>query len=79
MKIRNLALATAAISLAASPAIAEAAFERSAAPMEGASAIGNGDDDGDASGTILALLAAAAIIAGIVVAAGGGDDAPTSP
>ena len=74
MKIRNLALATAALSLAASPAIAEAAFDRSAAPVEGGSELG---DDG--SGIIIAILAAAAIIAGIIIAADGGDDDPVSP
>ncbi|GMN03239.1 hypothetical protein [Erythrobacter sp. MTPC3] len=73
MKIRTLALATAAVSLAASPAIAEAAFDRTSAPVEGESEVAGG------SGIIIALLAAAAIIGGIVIAADGGDDAPTSP
>ena len=73
MKIRNLALATAAVSLAASPAIAEAAFERANAPVEDESEIEGG------SGIIVAVLAAAAIIGGIVVAADSGNSAPTSP
>ena len=73
MKIRNLALAAAAVSLAASPAIAEAAFERSIAPVEG-----EGELEGE-NGILIAILAAAAIIAGIIVAAGSGTDAPTSP
>lgn len=72
MKIRNIALATAAVSLAASPAIAEAAFERSVAPVEGESEVGG-------SGIVLAILAAAAVIAGIVIAADGGDDDAVSP
>lgn len=73
MKIRNLALATAAVSLAASPAIAEVAFERSAAPVEGESNLEGG------SGIIIAVLAAAAVIAGIIIVADDGDDAPASP
>ncbi len=68
MKFRTLAAATAAVSLAATPAIAEAAFDRSAAPVEGESELEGG------SGIIIALLAAAAVIAGIVIAADGDDD-----
>ncbi|QFT77035.1 hypothetical protein [Erythrobacter sp. THAF29] len=74
MKFRNVALATAAVSLAASPAIAEAAFDRSTAPVEGESELEGG------SGILIAILAAAAIIAGIIVAADdNGEDLPTSP
>ncbi len=69
MKFRTLAAATAAVSLAATPAIAEAAFDRSAAPVEGESEIGGGS-----SGIIIALLAAAAVIGGIIIAADGDDD-----
>ena len=72
MKFRNFAVATAAISLAASPAVAEATTDRAAAPVEGQSEL-----EGQ-SGLIIALLAAAAIIAGIIVAADGGDDEPIS-
>ena len=70
MKIRTLALAVGALSLAASPAIAEAAFERSIAPVEGESEV-------QGSGILLAALAAAAVIGGIIVIAD--DDDPTSP
>lgn len=77
MKFRNIALATAAVSLAASPAIAEAAFQRSAAPVEGESQL-----DGD-GGVLIGILAAAAIIAGIIILVGNngtdGDELPTSP
>lgn len=73
MKFRNLALATAAVSLAASPAIAEAAFERTGAPVEGESEL-----EGE-GGIIIALLAAAAVIAGIIILADDGEDLPTSP
>jgi len=72
MKFRNIALATAAVSLAASPAIAEAAFERSVAPIEGESELGG-------AGIILAVLAAAAVIGGIIIAADGDDDNAVSP
>jgi hypothetical protein len=73
MKFRNIALATAAVSLAASPAIAEAAFDRSIAPIEGENEAAGG------SGIIIAVLAAAAIIGGIVIAADGDDDNAVSP
>lgn len=73
MKIRNLALATAALSLAASPAIAEAAFERSVAPLNGESELeGSG-------GIIIGVLAAAAVIGGIIIIADDDDDEPASP
>lgn len=73
MKFRNLALATAAVSLAASPAIAEAAFDRAAAPVEGESELQG------KSSILLALLGAAAVIGGIILIADDGEDAPTSP
>jgi len=71
MKFRNIALATAALSLAATPAIAEAAFERSVAPIEGESKIGGG------STLLIALLGAAAVVGGIIVIAD--DDKSVSP
>lgn len=77
MNFRNIALATAAVSLAASPAIAEAAFDRSSAPVEGESEMKG------ASGVLIGILAAAALIGGIIVIASdngtSGDDLPTSP
>ncbi|MEM6909234.1 MAG: hypothetical protein AAF494_11190 [Pseudomonadota bacterium] len=73
MKIRNLALATAALSLAASPAIAEAAFERSVAPLNGESELEG------SSGIIIGVLAAAAVIGGIIIIADDDDDEPASP
>lgn len=75
MKIRTLALATAAVSLAASPAIAEAAYERANAPVENESELEGG------TSIILAILAAAAIIGGIIIAADDddGEGLPTSP
>ena len=72
MKLRNVALATADLSLAAAPAVAEASFDRSSAPAEGESLEGG-------SGIIIAILAAAAIIAGIIIAADGDDDDAVSP
>ena len=76
MKIRNLALATAAVSLAASPAIAEAAFERASAPVESES-----DLEGE-NGILIAVLGAAAVIGGIIIIASNDDNeegAPVSP
>lgn len=63
MKIRNFALATAALALAASPAIAEAAFERAVAPTESESKVTGG------SSILLAIAAAAAVIGGIIIIA----------
>ncbi|EAQ29258.1 hypothetical protein NAP1_00760 [Erythrobacter sp. NAP1] len=73
MKFRTLALATAAASLAASPAIAQVAFERASAPVEGESEVAAG-----APTLLLGLLGAAAVV-GIVVAASDDDDDPVSP
>lgn len=72
MKIRTLTAAAAAVSLAATPAIAEANFDQAIAPVEGESELeGN-------SGIIIAVLAAAAVIGGIIIAADGDDDDPVS-
>ncbi len=68
MKFGKVALATAALSLAASPAIAEAAFERNVAPVEGESEVAGG------STLLLALLGAAAVIGGIIIIADDDDD-----
>ena len=63
MTFRNIALATAALSLATAPAD----LSRTIAPIEGESEL-------EGSGLILAVLAAAAIIGGIIIAADGDDD-----
>ncbi|WP_299191463.1 hypothetical protein [uncultured Erythrobacter sp.] len=73
MKIRTIALAAGALSLMASPAIAEAAFERASAPLEGESEL-----EGNAS-YLFAILGAAAVVGGIIVASSNDDDTPTSP
>jgi hypothetical protein len=67
MKIRTLALATAAISLLAAPAIAQADFARANAPIEGESELA-------APGILLGVLGAAAVVAGIAVASSDSDD-----
>ncbi len=67
MKFRNIALATAALSLATAPAIAQANFDRASAPIEG-------ESEFEGNGIILGVLAAAAIIAGIVIIADDGND-----
>ena len=77
MKFRNLLPATAALSMIATPALAQSVeAERMAAPVTGQSELG---EDAGGAGIILAILAAAAIIAGIVVAGGNEDDSPASP
>ena len=58
MKLRNVAVATAALSLVASPAVAQA--ERTSAPASEESELRG-------SGMVLAILAVAAIIAGIII------------
>lgn len=73
MKFRTLALATAAVSLAASPAIAQVAFERASAPVEGESEVAG------ASTALYAIFGAALIAGGILAASGGDDDDPVSP
>lgn len=78
MKIRNMLAATAALSMAATPVLANAApvAPRAAAPVSGESDFA-GEQGSEA--IILALLAVAAIIAAIVLAAGSGNgDRPIS-
>lgn len=70
MKIRNVLAATAALTLVAAPAVAEANIDRSTAPVEGESELGG-------SSIIIALLAAAAVIGGILIAIDD-DDNPIS-
>jgi len=70
MKFRSIAAATAAVALAASPAMAQA--ERTAAPASQKDELGG-------PSIILAILAVAAIIAGIIIAVDSGDDSAVSP
>ena len=72
MTIRKIALAAGALALAASPAIAQANFDRAIAPVEGESELEGG------SGILIAVLGAAAIVAGIIVIADDDDDDPVS-
>ena len=71
MKFRTFAAATAALSLATAPAVAQSTVSRDAAPVSAESEVGG-------TGVILGILAAAAIIAGIIIAADGGNDDPVS-
>lgn len=73
MKFGTIAAAVAALSLTASPVLAQSNAERAPAPVQAPAELGN-DDDSDGSAIILALLAAAAIIAGIIIAVDGDDD-----
>ena len=70
MKLRNLALATAAATFVAAPVVAQASLERTTAPIEGENLEGE-------NGILIAVLAAAAVIAGIIIIAD--DNDPTSP
>ncbi|MEO0590718.1 MAG: hypothetical protein AAFY81_08710 [Pseudomonadota bacterium] len=67
MKIRNVAMAAAALSMAAAPALAQATFDRASAPVEGESEL-------QGTGVILGVLAAAAVIGGIIIIADDDDD-----
>ena len=68
MKIRTLAVAAAAMSLASAPAVAEISLDRSAAPVEDESEIG-------AATGVLGALALAGVVYAIVEAT---DDEDTS-
>ena len=72
MKLRTIALASAALSLVATPVLAQVAFERSNAPIEGENSVEGG------SGLLFALIGAAAVVGGIIVLADDDDD-PASP
>ncbi len=74
MKFRNLLAATAAISLAASPALAQSSanVDRISAP------VAQDESELQGSGILIAILAAAAVIAGIIIIADNGDDEPIS-
>ncbi len=73
MKLRNVLAATAGLTLISAPVFAEAALERSTAPVKG-EAIG-----GENAGIFIALLGGAAIIAGILLGQDDDDDDATSP
>lgn len=61
MKLRNALAVTAALTLAAAPAVAEVNFDRASAPVEGESELAG-------SSLIIALLAAAAVVGAILIA-----------
>ena len=71
MKARNILAGTAALTLAAAPAIAQVDLDRAAAPVAG-------ESDATGTGIVLGVLALAAIIAGIVIAADDSEDFPVS-
>lgn len=77
MKFRNILAATAALSMIATPVLANAApaIERAAAPLVAENEFGGEQGGGS---IILAIAAVAAVIAAIVIAADSGDDDPIS-
>ena len=72
MKLRTIALASAAVSLVATPVVAQVAFERSNAPIEGENSVEGG------STLLFALIGTAEVVGGIIVLSDDDDD-PTSP
>ncbi len=85
MRFAKILTAVAAVSLAGTPALAQAgssASKLSVASVQRAGGLQTDESDlrgGSGSAIIIALLAAAAIIAGIIIAVDGGDNDPTSP
>lgn len=77
MKLRNALAVTAALTLAAAPAVAEVSFDRATAPSDDASALGEGGLEG--SSLIIALLAAAAVVGAIIIAVDDDDNEAVSP
>ncbi|TCD06206.1 hypothetical protein EYB45_00205 [Erythrobacteraceae bacterium CFH 75059] len=67
MKIRNALAATAALTLVAAPAVAQADFSRISAPVEGESELAG-------SSVIIGLLAAAAVVGAILIAVDNNDN-----
>lgn len=61
MKIRTMAAAAAALSLAAAPAVAQINLDRTAAPVEG-------ESEGAGPPVIIGVLAVTAIIVGALIA-----------
>lgn len=78
MRFAKTLTAVAAVSLASTPALAQAGSSASTVQRVGASQSDESELAGG-PGIIIAILAAAAIIGGIVIAADGGDDEPVSP
>ena len=70
MKLRNLALATAAATFVAAPVVGQNSLERTTGLVEGENVEGE-------NGIITAVFAIAAMIADIIIIAD--DDDPTSP
>ncbi len=73
---KTLTAAVLAVSVAGTPALAQA----SSAVAQSARASASLEDESNlGGGFIIPLIAIAAVIAGIIIIADGGDDAPTSP
>jgi len=75
MSFRNVLAATAAMSLATAPVVAQAAPE--AAPAREGAPVA--DAENLRGGFIIPLIAIVAIILGVLAATGGDDDLPHSP
>ena len=75
MRFKNILAATAAVTLATAPAMAQAASQ--SVPAREASEVS--DAENLRGGFIIPLLAVVAIILGILAMTGGDGDPPTSP
>jgi GAF domain-containing protein len=76
---KGLIAATAAVALAATPALAAGTAARLAPAPERIFGLAQGEDDDDGSGIIIAVLAGLAVLGGIWAAVGGDDDEAVSP
>ena len=83
MRLAKYLTAAAAVSLAATPALAQATSSASKLSVASVQRAGGTQADesqlAGGSGIIIAILAAAAVIAGIIIAADSDGDDPTSP
>ena len=83
MRFAKILTAAAAVSLAASPALAQASTSASKLSLASVQRTGGTQTDesqlAGGTGIIIAVLAAAAIIAAIIIAVDDGNNDPTSP
>lgn len=79
MVFKGLIAATAAVALAAAPAVAarNSALTPASETVRGAQQ--DDDGEGNAGTYVIAAVAVGVAVLGLVIAVGGGDDAPSSP
>ena len=79
MRFAKILSAAAIVSLAGTPALAQAANVSTASVQRTAALQGDDSELAGGPGIIIAILAAAAVIGGIILAVDSGDDSPVSP